>query len=113
MRATAHRSAAVRRVMRSRWRSSAVTPASGSVSAMTGMQRGSLLERLIGKPLPWLVWVWAVVALVWLVLAVVEPSRFHTQMAVLWIILAAVQIGSVSLARAQARKRARNAGNHS
>ncbi|MBT1544864.1 hypothetical protein [Curtobacterium aurantiacum] len=76
---------------------------------MTEMHRRSLLERLIGKPLPWLVWVWAVIALVWLVLAVVEPSRFHTQMAVIWIILAAVQIGSVSFARAQARKRARSA----
>jgi len=80
---------------------------------MTEMQRRSLLERLIGKPLPWLVWVWAVIALVWLVLAVVEASRFHTQMAVLWIILAAVQIGSVSYARAQVRKRARNAGDDS
>ncbi|MCS6553999.1 hypothetical protein [Curtobacterium flaccumfaciens] len=80
---------------------------------MTEMQRRSLLERLIGKPLPWLVWVWAVIALLWLVLAVVEPSRFHTQMAVLWIILSAVQIGSVSYARAQARKRARNAGDDS
>lgn len=80
---------------------------------MTEMQRRTLLERLIGKPLPWLAWVWAVIALVWLVLAVVEPSRFHTQMAVLWIILAAVQIGSVSYARAQARKRARNAGDDS
>ncbi|MCS6582305.1 hypothetical protein [Curtobacterium citreum] len=80
---------------------------------MTETQRRSLLERLIGKPLPWLAWGWAVIALVWLVLAVVEPSRFHTQMAVLWIILAAVQIGSVSYARAQARKRARNAGDDS
>ena len=80
---------------------------------MTQMQRRSLLERLIGKPLPWLVWVWAVIALAWLVLAVVEPSRFHTQMAVIWIILAAVQIGSVSYTRAQERKRARNAGDDS
>ncbi|MBF4593531.1 hypothetical protein ITJ58_07160 [Curtobacterium flaccumfaciens] len=80
---------------------------------MTEMQRRSLLERLIGKPLPWLAWVWAVIALVWLVLAVVEPSRFHTQMAVLWIILVAVQIGSVLVARAHSRKRARGAGRDS
>jgi hypothetical protein len=80
---------------------------------MTEMQRRSLLERLIGKALPWLAWVWAVIALVWLVLAVVEPSRFHTQMAVLWIILVAVQIGSVLVARAHSRKPARGAGRDS
>ncbi|MBF4597714.1 hypothetical protein ITJ50_12020 [Curtobacterium sp. VKM Ac-2889] len=80
---------------------------------MTETQRRSLLERLIGKPLPWLVWGWAVIALVWLVLAVVEPSRFHTEMAVLWGILVAVQIGSVLVARAHSRKRARGAGKDS
>lgn len=80
---------------------------------MTQTQRRSLLERLIGRPLPWLVWVWAAIALVWLVLAVVEPSRFHTQMAVIWIILAAVQIGSVLFARAHSRERARGAGRDS
>ncbi|MCS6565166.1 hypothetical protein [Curtobacterium poinsettiae] len=80
---------------------------------MTETQRRSLLERLIGKPLPWLVWGWAVIALVWLVLAVVEPSRFHTEMAVLWGILVAVQIGSVLVARAHSRKRARDAGKDS
>lgn len=80
---------------------------------MTETQRRSLLERLIGKPLPWLVWGWAVIALAWLVLAVVEPSRFHTEMAVLWGILVAVQIGSVLVARAHSRKRARGAGKDS
>lgn len=80
---------------------------------MTETQRRSLLERLIGKPLPWLVWGWAVIALVWLVLAVVEPSRFHTEMAVLWGILVAVQIGSVLVARAHSRTRARGAGKDS
>lgn len=80
---------------------------------MTETQRRSLLERLIGKPLPWLVWGWAVIALVWLVLAVVEPSRFHTEMAVLWGILVAVQIGSVLVARAHSHKRARGAGKDS
>lgn len=80
---------------------------------MTETQRRSLLERLIGKPLPWLVWGWAVIALVWLVLAVVEPSRFHTEMAVLWGILVAVQIGSVVVVRAHSRKRARDAGKDS
>ncbi|MBT1620518.1 MULTISPECIES: hypothetical protein [Curtobacterium] len=80
---------------------------------MTETQRRSLLERLIGKPLPWLVWGWVVIALVWLVLAVVEPSRFHTEMAVLWGILVAVQIGSVLVARAHSRKRARGAGKDS
>ncbi|MCS6575409.1 hypothetical protein NYS52_12795 [Curtobacterium flaccumfaciens pv. flaccumfaciens] len=80
---------------------------------MTETQRRTLLERLIGKPLPWLVWGWAVIALVWLVLAVVEPSRFHTEMAVLWGILVAVQIGSVLVARAHSRKRARGAGKDS
>lgn len=80
---------------------------------MTETKQRTLLERLIGKPLPWLAWAWVVLALIWLVLAIVEPSGFHTFMAIVWIILAALQLWSVSFARRQERNRARNAGKDS
>ncbi|WP_267423616.1 MULTISPECIES: hypothetical protein [unclassified Curtobacterium] len=69
----------------------------------------SVLERMIGRPLPWLAWAWAALAVVWIVLAVVEPSGFHTFMAIAWTVLAAVQLGSVAFARRQERNRAQNA----
>lgn len=80
-----------------------------SVTHVTETKQRSLLERLVGKPLPWLVWAWAVLALTWIVLAIVEPSGLHTFMAFAWTILAAVQLGSVYYARRQERNRARNA----
>ncbi|WP_412168292.1 hypothetical protein ACLUS2_003105 [Curtobacterium flaccumfaciens pv. flaccumfaciens] len=80
---------------------------------MTETKQRTLLERMIGKPLPWLAWAWAVLALIWLVLAIVDPSGFHTFMAIVWIILAALQVTSVSFARRQERNRARNAAEDS
>jgi hypothetical protein len=58
---------------------------------------------MVGKPLPWLGLVWAGLALIWIVLAFVDPTRTHTVMAVLWSILAAVQIASIVSARRRAR----------
>jgi len=75
---------------------------------MTETKQRSLLERLVGKPLPWLVWAWAVLAVFWIVLAVVEPSGLHTSMAIAWTILAAVQLGSAYYVRRQERNRAQN-----
>ncbi|PYY55164.1 hypothetical protein DEJ17_13190 [Curtobacterium sp. MCSS17_011] len=80
---------------------------------MTETKQRTLLERLIGKPLSWLAWAWVVLALIWLVLAIVEPSGFHTFMAIVWIVLAALQLASVSFARRQERNRARNAAEDS
>lgn len=73
---------------------------------MAEMKHRSLLERLIGKPLPWLVWVWVALAAVWITLAIVEPSGFHTFMAITWSVLAAIQLGSTYYARRQERRRA-------
>lgn len=75
---------------------------------MTKTKQRSLLERLVGKPLPWLVWAWAVLAVTWIVLAIIEPSRSHTLMACAWTILAAVQLGSTYYARRQQRNHAHN-----
>ncbi|WP_148071094.1 hypothetical protein [Curtobacterium sp. PhB115] len=72
---------------------------------MLETKQRSILERLVGKPLPWLGWAWVVLAAIWLVLAFVDPSGFHTTMAITWTILAAVQLGSVHLARRQERRR--------
>ncbi|MBB1197624.1 hypothetical protein [Curtobacterium flaccumfaciens] len=80
---------------------------------MTETKQRTLLERMIGRPLPWLAWAWVVLALIWLVLAIVEPSGFHTTMAIAWIILAALQLASVSFARRQERNRGRNAAEDS
>ena len=76
---------------------------------MTDMHRRSLLERLVGKPLPWVVWAWAVLAVIWTVLAIIDPSGLHTFMAIVWTILAAIQISAAYYGRRQERKRARNA----
>ncbi|PYY39057.1 hypothetical protein [Curtobacterium sp. MCPF17_046] len=75
---------------------------------MTETKQRSLLERLVGRPLPWLVWMFAVLAGVWIVLAIAEPSGQHTFMAVTWTILAAVQIGSAYYARRQERNHVQN-----
>lgn len=80
---------------------------------MTETKQRTLLERMIGRPLPWLAWTWVVLALIWLVLAIVEPSGFHTTMAIVWIILAALQLAPVSFTRRQERNRARNAAEDS
>jgi hypothetical protein len=77
---------------------------------MTDLDRRSLLERLVGRPLPWVVWVYAGLAVVWVVLAVIEPSGFHTLMAIVWPILAAIQISSAWYVRRQDRNRARDVG---
>ena len=77
-----------------------------SLAHMTDMDRRSLLERLVGRPLPWVAWAYAGLAVVWVVLAVVEPSGLHTFMAILWPILAAVQISSAWYVRRQDRNRA-------
>jgi len=47
--------------------------------------------------------VWAVIAIIWNLLAFVDPSSFHTTMAVVWSILAAVQIGSIAYTRRRAQ----------
>jgi hypothetical protein len=75
---------------------------------MTDLDRRSLLERLVGRPLPWVVWVYAGLAVVWVVLAVIEPSGLHTFMAIVWPILAAIQISSAWYVRRQERNRARD-----
>lgn len=80
-----------------------------SVTDMTETNRRSLLERIIGMPLPWLVWAWVVLAGIWIVLAVSEPSGLHTFMAIAWTILAAVQLGTAYYTRHQERNRTRNA----
>ena len=49
---------------------------------MAESKQRSLLERLIGKPLPWLAWTWVALAAVWITLAIVDPSGLHTFMAI-------------------------------
>lgn len=73
---------------------------------MTEMQQRSLLERLIGKPLPWLAWTWAGLAVVWIVLTVVDPTGFHVLMAIAWSALAAIRLGGLYYARRLERRRA-------
>lgn len=77
---------------------------------MTEMQRRSVLERIIGRPLPWLAWVWAALAGIWIILAIVDPSRFHTFMAITWSILATVQLGASYYARRKELRQAPTAG---
>lgn len=72
---------------------------------MTEMQQRSLLERLIGKPLPWLAWTWAGLAVVWIVLTVVDPTDFHVLVAIVWSVLAVIRLGGVYYARRQERRR--------
>jgi hypothetical protein len=72
---------------------------------MTEMKQRSLLERLIGKPLPWVAWAWAALAGVWIILTIVDPTGFHILMAIAWSVLAAIQLGAASYARRQERRR--------
>lgn len=74
---------------------------------MTETKQRSLLERFVGKPLPWLAWVWAALAVVWIFTAVVDPSGFHTFMAVVWSLLAVAQVAAAIHAGRQARSAAR------
>ncbi|ROQ18174.1 MULTISPECIES: hypothetical protein [unclassified Curtobacterium] len=74
---------------------------------MTETKQRSLLERLVGKPLPWLVWAWAVLAVIWIVIAIMEPTGLHIFVAVAWTALAAVQLLSAYYARRHERNRAR------
>jgi len=69
--------------------------------------RRSLLERLVGRPLPWLVWAWVVLAAIWIVLAFAEPSGLHTFLAIAWTVLAAVQLGTAYYRRRQEHRRIR------
>lgn len=58
-----------------------------TVSIMTGesRQRRSVGEWWLGRPrLRWTSWLWLGVGLMWLVLAITEPSTFHVIAAVLW-----------------------------
>lgn len=74
---------------------------------MTATTQRSVLERLFGKPNRWLAWTWAALAVIWIVLAVVDPSGFHTFMAITWSVLAAIQLIATYAARRQERIRAR------
>lgn len=67
--------------------------------------RRSLLERLVGRPLPWLVWAWVVLAAIWIFLAFAEPSGLHTFLAIAWAVLAAVQLGTAYYRRRQEHRR--------
>jgi hypothetical protein len=71
---------------------------------MTETTRRSLLERLVGRPLPWLVWTWVALAGVWIVLAFVDPSALHTALAIAWTLLAAVQLGAAHYRRHEHRR---------
>lgn len=73
---------------------------------MTETKRRSILERIVGKPLPWLAWTWAALAVIWIVLAIVDPSGFHTFMAIAWSVLAIVQLSAAYYARKQEHGRA-------
>jgi glucose-6-phosphate-specific signal transduction histidine kinase len=74
---------------------------------MTTMEQRSLVEKIFGRPRTWAVWAWAALAVVWIVLALVDPSGFHTVMAIAWSVLAAVQLAATFVARRQDRRRAR------
>lgn len=77
----------------------ALDAARDSLTHMAETKQRSLLERIVGRPLPWIVWAWAVLAAIWIVVAVVEPSGFHTFMAIAWSILAIVQLGGAYAVR--------------
>jgi hypothetical protein len=75
---------------------------------MTTMEQRSLVEKIFGRPRAWVVWAWTALAVVWIVLALVDPSGFHTFMAIAWSVLAAVQLGASFSARRRDRRRARD-----
>jgi len=79
---------------------------------MTEMTRPSPLERLVGKPLPWVVWAWVALAAIWIILDIVDSSGFRTFMAVAWSVLAATQLGAAYYARRQERRRVQAAEAH-
>ncbi|PYY61396.1 hypothetical protein DEJ17_04575 [Curtobacterium sp. MCSS17_011] len=79
---------------------------------MTELTRRTALERLIGKPRPWVVWAWAALATVWIIFAIIDPSGFHTFMAISWSVLAAIQLGAAYYARRQERRRVQAAEVH-
>ncbi|MGW8431285.1 hypothetical protein ACWGJ9_09175 [Curtobacterium citreum] len=66
----------------------------------------SLTERLLGRPRVWVVWAYAALALVWVVLAFTEPSGFHTFLAIAWTLLAAAQTAGYLIARRSRRTEA-------
>lgn len=76
-----------------------------NVACVTETTRRSLLERLVGRPLPWLVWAWVVLAAVWIVLAFADPSALHTALAIVWTLLAAVQFGAAHYRHREHRRR--------
>ncbi|MBE7195773.1 MAG: hypothetical protein INR66_25255 [Gordonia polyisoprenivorans] len=73
---------------------------------MTEMRPRSFLDRLVGRPRPWVVWAWVALAVAWIASAVFDPSGFHTFMAIAWSVLAAIQLGAAYYARRQERRRA-------
>lgn len=68
-------------------------------------QRGqrSLLERMVGRPMPWLAWAWVVIAALWVIIAFTDPSGFHTIIAVVWVLLAGAQIAAWLYSRKKTR----------
>jgi cytochrome oxidase assembly protein ShyY1 len=74
---------------------------------VTETKQRSLLERLVGRPLAWLAWVWAALAVVWIVTAVVDPSGLHTSTAIVWSLLAVAQVAAAIHAGWRARSAAR------
>jgi hypothetical protein len=72
---------------------------------MMQSEQRSPFERLVRRPVPWLAGVWTLLAVFWVVRAFVDPSTFHTSMAVVWSVLAAIQIGGVVHRRRQDRAR--------
>jgi len=79
---------------------------------MAEITHRSLLERLMGKPLPWIAWAWAVLAAVWITLAIVDPSGLHMFMAIAWSVLAAIQLGAAYYGRREERRRAQASEAH-
>lgn len=62
-------------------------PDRGSVPLMTEdrQRRRSTAETLFGRPKPWLAWVWLAVGVLWLVVAITDPSVFRYVAAAVWL----------------------------
>ncbi|WP_131847752.1 MULTISPECIES: hypothetical protein [unclassified Curtobacterium] len=67
---------------------------------MTESKQRSVIERFLGRPKPWIGWVWVALSVCWFVLAVIDPSPFRFFIAATWLL-----VGVLNLVGAYAYRR--------
>lgn len=67
---------------------------------MTESKQHSVIERFLGRPKPWIGWVWVALFVCWFVLAVIDPSPFRFFIAATWLL-----VGVLNLVGAYAHRR--------